>query len=399
MAQHFLFMSLPDHGHIFPNLAVIQELVRRGHRVTFITGAVMAERLEAAGATVLPYESRYAGIDKVDSVNEARGTRMLILAVEEAAEMVRVAEPLIAADRPDVVGYDVATSYAGKVLELKYGLPALQLSPIFVQNESFSFASAFADDDEKLEGDMSDMAAWMAKVVELTTAHGLDVPFDEFFMSVPQLTIVYLPKEFQTGGETFADSYSFVGPCIGDRSFLGQWRPPADGLPVVLVSLGSIFNEYTGFFRTCIEAFAGAPVHVVMTVGAGLDPADLGPLPANVEVHRWVSHLAVLAHAKAFVTHGGMGSVMEALDAAVPMLVVPLGPLDRPTAKRVVELGLGRMLKPATVTADLLRYTLLELLGDESGRDAAAQMQRHVRNAGGTIRAADEIEAFAKRAD
>lgn len=59
MSLHFLFVVIPDRGHVFPNLSVVSELVRRDHRVTVITGESMAEVVKSSGATLLPYDAKY----------------------------------------------------------------------------------------------------------------------------------------------------------------------------------------------------------------------------------------------------------------------------------------------------------------------------------------------------
>ncbi|MER6382157.1 macrolide family glycosyltransferase [Streptomyces sp. NPDC001250] len=395
MAQHFLFLVIPDHGHILPNLAVVEELTRRGHRVTFVTGEEVSAPVSAAGATVLPYASEYRSLNHFESVNEDLGSRMLTLLIDESAAMLRTVEAALDGDRPDVVVYDFATSHAGRILERKWGLPAVQLCPAFAQNEKFSFASGF---DESDTGGVADYAAppvMVEAINKLVAEHGLDVPFHEFFLSIAKSNLVFLPKEFQIHGESFDGRFSFVGPCISDRSFLGEWQPPTSEMPVVLVSLGATFSDATGFFDACIKAFADASFHVVLTLGSSMDPAALGDLPSNIEAHRWVSHVAVLEHAKAFVTHGGMGSVMDSLSAGVPMVMVPHSPLDRPTGRRVTDLGLGEVIAPEDLTAEGLRDAVVKLLSDTETSARARGMQDPVRRAGGAVRAADVLEQSA----
>ena len=58
--------------------------------------------------------------------------------------------------------------------------------------------------------------------------------------------------------------------------------------------------------------------------------------PDNVTVTRWARHAEVLPHCSAVITHGGHGTVMKALIAGVPLIVVPLG-RDQPD-----NAGLGR---------------------------------------------------------
>ncbi len=397
MAQHFLFLSLPDRGHVFPSLTVAEELIRRGHRVTFVTGESLTDRIEAAGARALPYDSEYDRIAKIDGVNHDGGSEMLMLTVDESASMIRTVEAELADDRPDLVAYDVATSHAGRILERKWDLPAVQLMPMFAQNENFSFAEAYQEDGVYTGPDPMAMGEWVGKIMELLEAHDLDVSFEEFFMGTQDFSLVYLPKAFQVHGDSFGEEFFFVGPCTGDRKFLGDWQPPTTDLPIVLLSLGTIFNEFTDFFRMAVQAFTGEPVHIVMTVGGGMDPADLGPLPPNIEAHNWISHVAVLEHARAFVTHGGMGSLMESFEAGKPVVIVPLSPLDRPTAKQVVELELGLALRPADITVERLRETVSALLKDETALRNAQRMSQEIAAAGGTHRAADEIEAYLKR--
>lgn len=53
--SHFLFISIPDPGRLFPHLAVGKELVRRGHRVEFVTVEPMAGLVGSYGAEPLVY--------------------------------------------------------------------------------------------------------------------------------------------------------------------------------------------------------------------------------------------------------------------------------------------------------------------------------------------------------
>ena len=80
---------------------------------------------------------------------------------------------------------------------------------------------------------------------------------------------------------------------------------------------------------------------VLVTVGRHADPAELGPLPANVHVERWVAQASVMPHAAAMVAHGGAGTTLAALAAGVPLVLLPLS-ADQPiNARRVAELGAG----------------------------------------------------------
>ncbi|MFG1877419.1 macrolide family glycosyltransferase [Sphaerisporangium sp. NPDC049003] len=387
-------MCHPDHGHVIPNLAVVAELVRRGNRVTYLTAQSMAAIVEKTGATVLCYDSKYRKANFLDLADDP--LYLLSLLLDESQAMLEALDEQMR-DRPDMIVYDTSILYAGRVLARKWGRPAAQLIPFFASNAHFSYLNAVYNPG----GEGPTLTRWvddmLARIGAMARSHGVDVPAAELWWEVQDFSLVTIPRAFQFAGDTFDERFSFVGPCLGERSFLGGWEPPGDGLPVALVSFGAVFNEHPGFFRTCVAAFGDIPLHVVMTVAEGMDPADLGPLPSNIEVHRWVPHLSVLRHASVAVTHGGMGTVMEALHSGCPMVVVPTSGLDWPAARRIEELGLGRVLPPADVTAERLRDAVLGVAADQDVRRATSAMRQDVRAAGGAVRAAEEIEQYLTR--
>ncbi|MFD0593952.1 nucleotide disphospho-sugar-binding domain-containing protein [Catellatospora coxensis] len=160
----------------------------------------------------------------------------------------------------------------------------------------------------------------------------------------------------------------------------------------MLISLGTVYNRLPGFYRTCVEALGDSPWQVVLAVGERTDPAELGPAPGNVTVAASVPQLDVLAHAAVFVTHAGMGGILEAIRAGVPMLTVPQTPEQEVNALRVAELGVGRPLDPAASTP-ALRAAVEDLTSDQGVRDALTRLQTDLRTYGGAPLAADVIES------
>lgn len=402
MSRHFLFMCHPDHGHVIPTLAMVSELVARGHRVTYLTAEYVREIVEGTGATVIAYPSAYRDADFADVENDPG--YLLSLLLDESTALLETAVAELDGDRPDLVVYDTSILFAGRILARRWAVPAVQTVPVFASNEHFSFLNAMynpeSDVDQPAPARPETPPEWvvgtMRRIGELCARNEVAVAPHELWFEVPPVNLVTVPREFQYAGDTFDERFVFVGPCVGDRDFLGRWTPPPAGKPVVLVSLGAVFNEHQDFFRTCVEAFRDQPWHAVLTLG-GLDPALLGPLPPNVEAHRWVPHVAVLDHASLCVSHAGMGTVMEALRAGVPVAAVPSSALDRPTAWRLRALGLGTTLEPEGLTAATLATTIGELLADDEVTRRADEMRKAVAAAGGAVRAADEIERHLSR--
>ncbi len=66
------------------------------------------------------------------------------------------------------------------------------------------------------------------------------------------------------------------------------WLQTLPDRPLVYVTLGTVFNE-PGLFGTLLESLRDVECTAILTVGRDNDPADLGPLPANVLVEPYVA--------------------------------------------------------------------------------------------------------------
>ncbi len=120
-----------------------------------------------------------------------------------------------------------------------------------------------------------------------------------------------------------------------------------------------------------------------MTIGNHGDLADLGPLPANAVVERWVPQADVTAHAAAIVCHGGYGTTIGALTDGVPLVVAPLFADQGRNAARVAEVGAGLALPMAATTnaADVsgLGALVRRVLGEPSFGRAARRVAASAR--------------------
>jgi MGT family glycosyltransferase len=395
---HVMFMPLPAYGHVTPTLAVVGELVRRGHRVTFATTEEFAGAVAAAGATPLCYESGLAGKEQPEKFTADYVAREPLRCIVENIETTRFFEKRLTGV-PDLFVYDVSTFPAGRALARKSGRPAVQLFPVFASNEKFSFGHAQAAElDEPITADHPAIVEFLAKVSEFIAEHGLADSVESFLEPCEAANVVFLPEQFQLSSWAFDDRHAFVGPCLPTTAGETSWRPPPGGRPLAVISLGTTFNRNPDFFRRCAHAFASVPWHVVITLGSRVDPAELGPLPTNVEAHQWVPHPVLLRHAEVFVCHAGMGTMMEALSFGVPLVLVPPDVTEhRLNARRAAELGLGRALSSVDVSAADVRDAVLAVAADVSIRAKARQMRETLREAGGATRAADFIEAACGR--
>ncbi|OKJ89285.1 glycosyl transferase [Streptomyces sp. TSRI0107] len=388
---HIAMFSIAAHGHVNPSLEVIRELVARGHRVTYAIPPVFADKAAETGAEVKTWNSTLPSPDDDPS---AWGSTLLDNVEPFLNDAIQALPQLIAAyegDEPDLVLHDI-TSYPARVLAHRWGVPAVSLSPNLVAWEGYEkeVAEPMWEEPRKTERGQAYYARFHAWLEE----NGITLHPDAF-AGRPDRSIVLIPKALQPNADRVDESvYTFVGACQGDRSAEGGWQRPAGAEKVVLVSLGSSFTKQPEFYRNCVRAFAGLPGwHVVLQIGRHVDPAELGDVPANIEVRSWVPQLAILRQADLFVTHAGAGGSQEGLATATPMIAVPQAVDQFGNADMLQGLGVARHLPTEEATPEALRAAALDLVDDAEVAHRLKEIQADMAKEGGTGRAADLIEA------
>ena len=159
----------------------------------------------------------------------------------------------------------------------------------------------------------------------------------ERFAGRPPRCAVLIPEAMQPHAERVdRDVYTFVGPALDRRPHQETWPEP--DRPLLVVSLGSAYNDRPAFYRDVIAAMDGLDWQVAMSIGSHVDPAELGEVPPNVAVRSWLPQLSALERASVFVTHAGMGGCAEGLHHGVPMVAVPQAVDQFGNAARLVEL-------------------------------------------------------------
>ncbi|QOV43651.1 macrolide-inactivating glycosyltransferase [Streptomyces chromofuscus] len=388
---HIAMFSIAAHGHVNPSLEVIRELVARGHRVTYAIPPAFADKVAETGAEVKLWNST---LPSPDDDPEAWGTTLLDNVEPFLNDAIQALPQLIAAyegDEPDLVLHDIS-SYPARVLAHRWGVPAVSLSPNLVAWDGYEeeVAEPMWQEPRKTERGRAYYARFQAWLEE----NGIHQHPDPF-AGRPARSLVLIPRALQPNADRVDETvHTFVGACQGDRAAEGDWQRPADAEKVVLVSLGSAFTKQPGFYRQCVEAFAGLPGwHLVLQIGKHVDPAELGRVPDTVEVRSWVPQLAVLKQADLFVTHAGAGGSQEGLATATPMIAVPQAADQFGNADMLQGLGVARHVPAEEATAGTLREAALALVDDPEVGRRLAELRAEMAKEGGTRRAADLIEA------
>jgi MGT family glycosyltransferase len=209
--------------------------------------------------------------------------------------------------------------------------------------------------------------------------------------------LVCSSPSYDFGSGSVPANVRYIGPQLDDEASgasAGSWAG-SPGLPLVLVGLSSTVMRQEGLLQRAADALGQLPVRGLVTTGPAVDPAVISA-PDNVTVTQWVRHADVLPHCSAVITHGGHGTVMKALIAGVPLVLVPLGRDQPDNAGRVIHAGAGiRLRKNAPVSA--LRAAISRVTGDPRYRAAARRMASRLASERDDNRAVDELEQVAAR--
>jgi len=128
-----------------------------------------------------------------------------------------------------------------------------------------------------------------------------------------------------------------------------------------------------------IEEIAGLDVDLLVAVGPEGDPAALGPVAGNVRLERFVDQAQVLSRVDLIVHHGGTGSVLGALAAGLPQLVMPQGADQFINAEFLAAAGAGRAIHNDDYAAGMIGAAVAALLEPDAGeRTVARQIQAEI---------------------
>jgi MGT family glycosyltransferase len=402
-----LVLNLPEHGHMNATFPLVEELVARGERVVYLATEPWRRRVEAAGAVFAAYEADAALFDPPAHRGGLYSVMAYLMGVAEQVlpDVLRRIER----EKPDYLLIDSMCVW-GRLAQQVTGLPAVTLGSVFVPND----AHVSMDDMVRQAYGQAPREVLLAGVDALNTylrisqridrRHGTVSPsIVEFFANRQRLNVIFTSKYFHLAGDSYDDSYLFVGPSVAPRADAASeaFALPEGDQPLIYVSLGTIFNDQLPFFRAVVDALADGPWRVVMSIGNRIDAAAIWPdastdrpFPRNIAVHEFVPQLDVLANTSLCITHGGMNTTSEALWHGVPLLVFPQHGDQHLVAARVVELGAGLRLIPPDIEPSRLRALVTQVLGDASFKQHADRISSSFRSAGGARRAAGEILAF-----
>jgi MGT family glycosyltransferase len=387
-----LFINAGSEGHINPTIGVVQELISRGEEVVYFTIEAFRERMEETGAIVRTLDAQQFIKAFISGGRDYLLERINGLLLTADIVIPSVLEQ-IKGEHFDYIIHDSMFG-CGRLLAQILKLPAI--------NSCTSFAQTKESFDQIIEQFYIEAPAEIVKAVDdrfqsltvkIKEQYGVEIhsPYEVFCNPAP-LTIVYTTREFQPYEEAFDQTYKFVGPSISSRLTPDYFELSAiKGKDLIYISMGTVFNQASDFYKLCLEAFGNTNYTIVMSIGNKVQVHDLGDIPHNFIVKNYVPQVDVLQYTKLFITHGGMNSAHEGLYYGVPLIVIPQS-ADQPIiAEQVANIGAGIKLQMQGLTATELRVAVERVLTHSSFQKGVATIRDSFRTSGGPQQAVDEI--------
>ena len=383
--RRFLFVAPPLVGHVHPMASIAHELALRGHRIGWVLHPGMRPLLRGE-ATVFDVaeDDRFAAIMAAvaalpgQALPEAFASYYRDVVVPLATSMRAGVDDAVAAFAPDAMVVDqhaLAGAFAARRIKLPWVTSAPSAQLLIRTLESFAPARR-----------------WLAAQLEQAQVEAGLVPVEWPDVS-PHLVLLYTSSALAGADFVAPPQCRLVGPCLLHRDSMVDF--PWDELhamPRVMVSLGTIVGDHGHrFMQAVIDALRDAPVQVIVAAPVGLD----GTVPANFIVRPWLPQTRLLPLMDAAITHGG-STVNEALAFGLPLIVAPVTSDNFAMAQKVVEAGAGLRVKFRRIGPAELRRAVDEVLAIPGYRRAAVAIQASFTEAGGTIAAANHIEALGK---
>jgi MGT family glycosyltransferase len=424
MSRRFLITLWPFTGHLLPQMAIAMALRERGHEVAFYSGQAVRATVEGEGFELFPFQRvdeerafrNMRAVDSGDRRSRPGGGRLLPILrdwlVETIPDQVADLRAVLARWRPDVIATDLSLWGPIVVLweaeRIPVALSSTFMGPLIPGPDAPAFGFGMPSPRTRQARIASRALTRLTelagtglrrRVDDIRAAHGLP-PLGESvnrFTGRLQLYLVGNIPELDYNRRDLPASVHYVGNCIWypERAGTAEWL---DAIPArrpwVHVTESTLAYGDPFLLRTAIEAMAEQPVELIVTTGDQRAPESLGlgEVPANVHVTSWLSHGELLPRCSALITVGGKATILAAMEAGVPLVLVPTT-WDKPdNARRVTEAGAGVRLAPRACTPDTLRDAVRAVLDEPRYRAAADRLASRLARAPGPVGAAELLE-------
>jgi MGT family glycosyltransferase len=375
-----------------------------GHRVVFCCDGPYTHLFRDAGFDVVPVFT----VDREITLEVARkGTPPSMSWWKSICDQ-SVASDLQALEqvKPDAVVADMRWSMSTSARA--FGVPYIAIA-------NACWTDRFAQEIEVPEGHITSrlFGKWLAKAAfpalvelmqkygglgykEVRKRHGL-APLRSMWEAVEgDITLMPDLPEFMPVVRDTPPSFRYIGPLLWDANIgLPSWFSKLQpGRPTIYFTMGSTGD--TKFFEEAVRVFGNTEFQVLITTG-GL--AEIPNPPSNVFIAKYAPGDALMAVSDVVVSHGGNGTVYQALSSGVPVIGFPTMFDQEINMRQVEALGIGLQMSNKTYSGVTLEKAVRTVLNETRYRERCRQLAARISRMDGRRRAALHIHDFLQHKD
>ena len=222
----------------------------------------------------------------------------------------------------------------------------------------------------------------------------------ELGWEVPYVITTVLGLEYP---RTISPLATYVGPVLSQK-LLNQYSLPVDltdwlsnkiNKSVIYISMGSQLSLSHKMAQEIINGISDTDYYVIWSVGSINKDIILNIDSSRYYTSPWISQLTLLQHPSISMTilHGGSNGIHESLYFGIPIIVVPGMGDQFDWAVRVSDAGVGLQLLPHQVTSIALR-DCIRRIDNDGYHKRAEKMSVLMKRGGGVKRAAELVEFY-----
>jgi UDP:flavonoid glycosyltransferase YjiC (YdhE family) len=360
-----LGVSLPGEGHLNPLLPLLRAAQADGHAVAVATSRSYVEDVESGGVPGLA-----AGPDfRFDQWPQIWPELANVPPAEQELwwpqTVSRDVTPGLARAVTDLVGSWGADALLAEYAAAPAAGIAAELSGVPMVGAAWAVEPGYDAQDAGVTG-LDDVRA-ACGLARLGT-RGVFVGCERVLSFLP-------PSWGALDGPPLQNTRRVRIPAVG-KDTLPPDRLLAGVRPRVYATLGTVYGSVR-LLRAIIAAIDAGGWAGVVTVSRRLDAARF-EAPVGVVVEQYVPQGAVLPQCDAVLCHGGLGTLLGALDEGLPMVIIPLGSDQLWNADRAERLGVARVVAPEDVSVATLQAALEDVLTESRYREAALSLRREL---------------------
>lgn len=385
---HIAIINQTNPAHVNPTLSLVDTLVRRGNRVTYVTSERHEAELAQLGAEVVLSPRWEFPFNQPNDPSVPVSKQYCTDPLDLATRTLPAIRPFYERNVPDLILFD-SSAVAAVALAEQLSVPAIRMTPGVTyekNNLDHPMLAQFRDF-------MTNLGARMDAFCQ---DNGADRK-DALFTGREPIIYFYLP-ELRLNAPQRRDEL-YAARCAPERPCIGRWHSKCPkGGRSVLISASTVYDQGPAYYKTCVEALSELQLHCVLALGGHIDVASFGSLPDNCEVVQGIPQIMLMPHVDVMVCLGGMTTSMEALYHGLPLLMLTHGKANAEIyADNIERHGLGIHLKGPHPTAAGIKDGVARILADEALNARVKQAQKRVRNSAGAEEVANWIEQRLER--